>query len=108
MFLRTLSFKGGYGARGQQRAQSRFLMLFDVKPGGELRALVRFIKMYQLGHFMMGGVIVADRHAPLLSDGKKIHGELPASVKRYLEKAGPWARGWDLALSGTTAATVCP
>jgi len=55
MFINGTS---GYGRDGEQRASGRFLMLFCDKPGGELRALIRYVRMHQCGHFMMARVAV--------------------------------------------------
>jgi hypothetical protein len=43
----------GYTRDGEQRAAGPFLMLFGQKAGGPVRALVRYTKMRQCGHFMM-------------------------------------------------------
>lgn len=47
----------GYDRHGQQHASGRFLLLMQPdkdEKGKPLRALVRFVALSQLGHFMMG------------------------------------------------------
>lgn len=59
----------GYSKDGGQRAEGSFLMIFQdpaqtgLRP--ELRALVRFVRMRQLGHYMMGMVRVAGQQISL-------------------------------------------
>jgi hypothetical protein len=54
---------------GLQKAQGRFLILMRPDTGmvGEMpiRAIVRFVKMEQVGHFMMGSVKIAGHEITL-------------------------------------------
>lgn len=52
MLIRTRL--AGYTSGGQQIASGDYLALFKKISGGELFAAVRYVRMEQLGHFMMG------------------------------------------------------
>lgn len=65
MFLKTNPSQTGYDRGGQQKAGGLFLMLFSVKPGGEIRGAVRSVQLRQLGHFMMGEAKLAGHRVGL-------------------------------------------
>lgn len=58
-----ISGHGGYDRHGQQRTAGSYLIVAcsDVRVGQhkEMRALVRYVRMHQTGHFMMGTVTVS-------------------------------------------------
>ncbi len=56
------------GRRGHTWAEGPFLILFDESPSGEIRAIVRRVRLAQTGHFMMGRVVIAG-HSISLSGG---------------------------------------
>lgn len=53
-----ITSRRGYSRSGEQRAEGRFLMLFSREGTRELRALVRYVRMHQCGHFMMASVVI--------------------------------------------------
>ena len=65
MFLKAHRW---HGRDGDQKARGRFLMVFCLKPGGELRALVRHVRMSQFGHFMMARLKVKSPEAKAEND----------------------------------------
>jgi hypothetical protein len=55
-------------ARGEQRSRGSFLALFSKTAGGEIRAAVRYTSMHQLGHFMVGDMIIKSDRAKAEND----------------------------------------
>jgi hypothetical protein len=82
--------RGGYTRDGQQRASGDYLILMqpgDERVGGNnLRAMVRMVKMSQLGQFMMG-TFKAGAHEVTVSGAYGSDG-LPATVARELWELG--------------------
>jgi hypothetical protein len=68
------STRSYYSASGEQRADGRFLMVFDhegfknAEGKPELRALVRRAEMHQCGHWMMATVKVKSEYAKADND----------------------------------------
>ncbi|HET6416718.1 MAG TPA: hypothetical protein VFG22_10525 [Polyangiales bacterium] len=88
------SGRGGYTRSGEQRASGRFLMLFCVKPGGELRVLVRHVRMRQCGHWMMANVTVKSAGAREAAESE------PAYKSNYWRRRVFDGR-FEIGLSGT-------
>jgi len=63
MFLKGST--SGYNQNDEQTARGPFLVLFDVKAGGELRCAVRHVSYHQLGNFMMGSCVLGDHYVTL-------------------------------------------
>ena len=89
------SQRGGYDRHGGQWSSGAFLMLClgDAwKPwtGGNLRAMVRHVKLRQLGHFMAGHAIIPTMYhegSVLFPDGSastNMEGPKPARAKLHL------------------------
>jgi hypothetical protein len=66
MFLSTRY--SGINRDGEQSAGGPFLLIFNQESGGELRAIVRYARMRQCGHWMMGSVKVGDQKVCLSGD----------------------------------------
>jgi hypothetical protein len=66
MFLTTRY--QGYNRAGEQCAGGLFLLIFNRESGGELRAVVRYARMRQIGHFIMGSVKVGSERVVLSGD----------------------------------------
>jgi hypothetical protein len=85
----------GWYSRSGQHASGSFLMLFNRDPGGEVRALVRHVRMDQLGQFMMSSVVVDGVRITLSgcygSDGLPIGVDHPKPC-RWDPKALLWDR----------------
>lgn len=59
-----LGGSSGYNQRdGSQWSRGPFLALFSKTAGGEIRACVRHVRMHQLGHFMVGDLIIKSDRA---------------------------------------------
>lgn len=63
-----ITCRGSYDRDGSQKAEGSFLALFTTKAGGEIRALVRYTKLRQLGHFMSGSIVVKSDRAKASND----------------------------------------
>lgn len=89
MFVKTT--KSGYTKDGSQFAQGYFLILLarygDERPT-EYRALVRFTRMSQLGHFMMGSCQVG-KHSLILSGSYGSDG-LPINLPSTDDRMAKW------------------
>ncbi|HEX5426534.1 MAG TPA: hypothetical protein VFW94_23505 [Candidatus Acidoferrales bacterium] len=90
MFITTKY--SGYNRHGEQSAAGRFLILmqpnFDTKLTGKqpLRAVVRYVRLRQLGHFMMGSARIG-KHRLSLSGSYGGDG-LPVSVPDEVYQSG--------------------
>jgi len=69
-----------YGKDGEQKAYGSFLILFNKEPGGEIRALVRHVRMSQIGHFMMGVIKIKSPEAKAEND----------TVSEFTKSQSPW------------------
>ncbi len=63
MFLKGST--SGYNRNEEQTARGPFLVLFNIKAGGELRCAVRHVSYTQLGNFMMGSCVLGDHYVTL-------------------------------------------
>lgn len=111
-----------YDRYGQQKSSGAFLMLLADKPGGELRAVVRHVRMEQVGQFMTGHAVVkgervwvsgtyghdglpmdADKHPATWALAVKVPDELARfywtddSGHNSAGREGPSMRDWALA-----------
>jgi hypothetical protein len=91
----------GYSRDGEQRASGRFLMLFCDKSGGELRALIRYVRMHQCGHFMMASVTVKSSAAREAS-------ETEPSYKPVYWRRRVFDGRFEIGLSGTYGSDGLP
>lgn len=72
-----LNGRGRYNRDGEQTCAGDFLLVFNQKPGGPLRCVVRHVRMRQCGHFMMGSATVGPFRLTL--SGTYGHDGLPLS-----------------------------
>jgi hypothetical protein len=79
--------------RGHTWAEGPFLILFDEGPSGEIRAIVRRVRLSQTGHFMMGRVVI-DGHNISLSGGYGGDG-MSNSAFDLLDKTPQWPGLWE-------------
>lgn len=79
--------------RGHTWAEGPFLILFDEYPSKEIRAIVRRVRLSQVGHFMMGRVVIAG-HKISLSGG---YGGDGMSIGAFdiLDKTPRWPGLWE-------------
>jgi hypothetical protein len=99
--------RSGYNRDGEQVSHGPFLCIFNKESGGELRCIVRHVRMRQCGHWMMASVRVGSERfvlsgtyggdgLPILDlDGRterlweKLH-PLPADLTEAFWKGGGW------------------
>ena len=104
------SQRGGYDRHGGQWSSGAFLMLClgDAwKPwtGGNLRAMVRHVKLRQLGHFMAGHAIIPTTY----QDGELLLDRTQADiVGMTVTRGAPLAARAKLYLSGTFGSDGLP
>jgi hypothetical protein len=80
-----LGGSSGYNQRdGSQWSRGPFLALFSKTAGGEIRACVRHARMHQLGHFMVGDLIIKSDRA------KAIHDTGPSPTHPHPEHYKPY------------------
>lgn len=80
-----LTGRSGYRGTGQF-AEGSFLALFSHTAGGEIRACVRYVKMRQSGHYMVGDMYIKSDRARAADDpGPWVGHPYPEHYKPYMK-----------------------